>query len=113
MLTVGQEEDTTSMFNSITQSLIGEQLATELPYALVCVLGIAIALIFWQRAPSSSLYVLLACALTLFLLILHPFAWQIARRVFQGTALTARGVNIMFAVFWSVERGLFAGLMLF
>ena len=100
------------MFDSVTQAYIGQQLATELPYALVCTGGIMMALAFWRRAPSSSLYVLLACALTLLLLVVHPFAWQIARRVFEGTAVSARGVNIGFAVFWSLERGLFASLML-
>jgi len=100
------------MFDSVTQSYIAQQLATELPYALVCTGGIVTAVAFWRRAPSSSLYVLVACGLTLLLLVLHPFAWQMARRVFEGTAVTARGINIAFAVFWAVERGLFASLML-
>ena len=100
------------MFDSVTQAYIGQQLATELPYALVCTGGIVMALAFWRRAPCSSLYVLLACALELLLLVVHPFAWQIARRVFEGTVVSARGVNIGVAVFWSMERGLFASLML-
>ena len=48
------------MFDSVTQAYIDQQLATELPYALVCTGGIVVALAFWRRAPSSSLYVLLA-----------------------------------------------------
>src|ERR1035437_7989347 len=112
MSIVGRKHPLRCMFDSVTQSYVAQQLATELPYIMVCIGGIVMAVALWRRAPSSSLYVLLACGVTLLSLVLHPFAWQIARRVFEGTALTARGINIAFAVFWSLERGLFASLML-
>jgi hypothetical protein len=100
------------MADSVTWSYIGQQLVTELPFILVCICGIGVAVALWRRAPSSSLYVVVACGLTLLLLVLHPFAWQVARHTFEGTALTARSINVAFAVFWSIERGIFASLML-
>src|ERR1019366_6442581 len=109
---VGRKPPVTCMFDSATSSYIVQQLVTELPFILVCIGGIVVAVTLWRRAPSSSLYVVVACALTLMPLVLHPFAWQVARHTFEGTALTARSINVAFAVFWSIERGIFASLML-
>lgn len=55
---------------------------------------------------------MIACALTLVFLVLHPFAWQMALHMADRGTLSLRGINIAFTIFWSIERGIFAGLML-
>jgi len=89
-------------------SYFQEQMLFEAPYILTCIGGIVVAFILWQRAPSSSVCVPVACGATLFFLVLHPIAWEIVIRIFQRNA-----VNTIFAVFWSIERAFFAILLLF
>jgi hypothetical protein len=102
------------MFDSTTLSFIFEQLLTELPSIIVLTGGIVFAFIFWQRAPAASLYVVLACGLTLLLLLLYPVAWQVAHYLFDyGDATKARRVNIAMAVLWSIARAIATGLLLF
>jgi len=91
-------------FDATTMMFVCQQLATELPSILTLMGSIVVAGILWRRAPSSSLFVGLACGLSLVLLILYPVAWQVARHVTQGDPQTARKINIAFAVFWSLVR---------
>ena len=95
----------------MTLIYILQQLATELPSIVVCVVAIVVAFTFHRRAPSATLYVVLACGLTLLLLLLYPLAWQAARHMFDSDAETARRINIAFAVFWSVIRAISTGLL--
>ena len=83
-----------------------QQLASELPSILTLAGSIVVAGIFWRRAPSSSLYVVLACGLSLVLLILYPVAWQVVRHTAEGDPQTVRKINIAFTVSWSVVRSI-------
>jgi hypothetical protein len=95
----------------MTPGYIFEQLLTELPSIVVCISAIVLALTFRRRAPSASIFVILACGLTLLLLLLHPFAWQVARRMFDGDPRMARRINVAFAFFWSMVRAISTGLL--
>jgi hypothetical protein len=88
-------------------SYVYEQLLVETPYILACVGGVVLAVTLWRRAPSSSICVVVACGVTLFLLALHPIAWEIATRISRSSA-----INVLFGVLWSIERAIFAILLL-
>lgn len=79
------------------------QLVTEVPLIIVCIGCIVAAFVFWQRAPSASLYVVLACGFTLLLLIAYPAAWWCARAL---GAQTESAVGMAFSVGWSVARAI-------
>jgi hypothetical protein len=77
------------------------QLVTEVPLIMVCIGCIVVGFIFWKRAPLSSLYVVLACVLTLLLLVGYPAAWWIARAF---GAKTESILGISFGIGWSIAR---------
>ena len=77
------------------------QLVTEVPLVIVCIGCIVAAFVFWQRAPSPSLCVILACVFTLALLIIYPAAWWYARSLGAKTGST---VTTAFSVGWSMAR---------
>jgi predicted Na+-dependent transporter len=79
------------------------QLLTEVPLIIVCLGCIVAAFSLWQRAPSSSLYVVLACGFTLLLLIAYPAAWWCARTL---GAQTQSAVGVAFSIGWSVARSI-------
>src|SRR5665811_772702 len=83
----------TPMFDSITLSFMLEQLLTELPSIVVLTAGVVLAFIFWRRAPTASLYVVLGCGLSLLLLLLYPLVWQVAHHMFDGDADAGRRIN--------------------
>jgi hypothetical protein len=60
------------------------QLVTELPVIVVCIGCIIVAFVFWQRAPSASLYVVLGCGLTLLIVGLYPVVWWYVRSLGVG-----------------------------
>ena len=76
------------MFDSITQGYVIQELLTELPSIVACIGGIVLAVTLWRRAPRSSLYVVLACGLTLLLLLAYPIVWQIVRHIFGDLCKT-------------------------
>ena len=79
------------------------QLITEVPLIIVCIGCIVAAFVFWQRAPSASLYVVLACGFTLLLLTGYPAAWWCARAF---GAQTRSAVGMAFSIGWSVARSI-------
>ena len=52
------------------------QLLVQSPVLLVYVAGLILALVFWQRCPTSCLLVLLATALLLLVSVAYPFVIQ-------------------------------------
>jgi hypothetical protein len=79
------------------------QLGTEVPFILVLIGCIVTACIFWRRAPSSSLCVILACVFTVVLLFMYPFSWAI---VLANGFQKIPGINTAFSVGWSIARGI-------
>lgn len=77
------------------------QLVTEIPLIMVCIGCIIAGFIFWKRAPSSSLYVVLACSFTLLLLVGYPATWWIARAY---GAQTESVLGASFSIGWSIAR---------
>jgi hypothetical protein len=69
---------------------------------------IVVALVFWRRAPSSSLYLVLACSLSLALLFIYPFAWAY---VLAHDYQTVPGINFAFRFGWSIFRAIFSILL--
>jgi hypothetical protein len=69
-----------------------QQLVPEIPCIIVCIGCIAAAIIFWQRAPSASLYVVLGCALTLVIVFAFPLIWFYVRSLGIGMNPIVRGV---------------------
>ena len=61
-----------------------QQLLPEIPCILVCIGCIVAAFIFWRRAPSASLYVVLGCALTLVIVFAYPLIWFYVRSLGVG-----------------------------
>jgi hypothetical protein len=85
-----------------------KQLVTELPMIIVSIGCIVVALVFWRRAPSSSLYLVLGCSLSLGLLFIYPFAWAyVLAHDNQGTP----GIRMAFSLAWSIFRSVFLILM--
>jgi hypothetical protein len=84
------------------------QLTSELPMIIVAIGCIVAAFVFWQRAPSSSLYLVLACSLSLALLFLYPFAWAY---VLAHGYQTVPGISFTFRFAWSIFRGIFLILL--
>ena len=60
------------------------QLLPEIPCIIVCIGCIVAAFIFWQRAPSASLYVVLGCGLTLAIVLAYPLIWWYVRSLGGG-----------------------------
>jgi hypothetical protein len=85
-----------------------KQLVTELPMIIVSIGCIVVAFVFWRRAPSSSLYLVLGCSLSLALLLIYPFAWAY---VLAHDDQAVPGVRMAFSFCWSVFRSLFLILM--
>ena len=96
----------------MTPVYIFQQLLTELPSIVVCLAAITVAFTFHRRAPSATLYVIVACGLTLLLLLLYPVAWQVVRRMFDSEPETVRRINIALAFFWSMIRAISTGLLI-
>jgi hypothetical protein len=85
-----------------------KQLVTELPMIIVCIGCMVVAFVFWRRAPSSSLYLVLGCSLSLALFFLYPFAWAF---VLAHDDQAVPGIRMAFSFGWSVFRSLFLILM--
>jgi hypothetical protein len=85
-----------------------KQLLTELPMIVVCIGCIVVAFILWRRAPSSSLYLVLACSLSLALFFLYPFAWAY---VLANNYQTEPGIRFAFSFGWSIFRAMFLILL--
>lgn len=79
------------------------QLITEIPLIVVCISCIVAGIFFWKRAPSSSLYVVLACGFTLLLLVGYPAAWWIVR---EFGAQTESILGVSFSIGWSIARSI-------
>ena len=60
------------------------QLLDAVPVIVVCIGCIVAAFIFWQRAPSASLFVVLGCGLTLTIVMLYPVIWWYVRSLGVG-----------------------------
>lgn len=99
------------MFDEVTIFYIFQQFLTELPSIIVCIGSIAVAFLLWRRAPSASLFVVLALVPTLLLLIGYPVAWQAVHHLLHNDTDILRKVNMAFAVFWSVIRAISPGLL--
>jgi hypothetical protein len=87
-----------------------EQLVTELPMIIVCVACIVAAFVFWRRAPSSSLYLVLACGFSLALFFIYPLAWAY---VLAHGYQTEPGIRFAFSFGWSIFRAIFLILLVF
>jgi hypothetical protein len=96
----------TDTFDPLTIFYIFQQLLSELPSIIVCIGSILVALLLWRQAPLSSLYIVLALAPTLVLLIGYPVAWQTVHHLLHSDTAILRKVNIAFAAFWSIVRAI-------
>jgi hypothetical protein len=90
---------------------IFQQLLTELPSNIVCVVAIVLAFTFHQRAPSATVYVIVACGLTLLLPFLHLMALQVVHLMFDSQPDTVRRIDMGFPIFWSLMRAISIGLL--
>ena len=106
LFSLGGLRVTCQMIDMLVYAL--KQLVTELPMILVGICCIVAGFVFWRRAPSSSLYLILGCSLSLALLFIYPFAWAyVLAHDDQG----APGIRMAFSFGWSVFRSLFLILM--
>ncbi len=64
--------------------------------------AIAAASMLWRRAPLSSLLIVLACGITLALLIVYPFAYEAVVRALANTHQDVAHVSALFGVAWAV-----------
>jgi hypothetical protein len=79
------------------------ELVMEAPLIIVCMGGIVAACVFWQRASTASLCVVLACGFTLLLLVAYPVEYWCARAL----GSQAQGpVGAAFKIGWSVARSI-------
>ena len=89
-----------------------QALTTEAPSILALAGCVLVGVIFWRRAPLSSLFVLLAGALSLVPLLLLPVAWQVAHNMTGTGRETFRGINMAFSTLWSLMRAVSTMLLL-
>jgi len=79
-----------------------QQLLNQVPMMVADLGAIVTALILRRRAPLSSLLVILACAFTLILLVLYPFAYKAVVRLLAGDSQTVSTINAAFGTAWAV-----------
>jgi hypothetical protein len=89
------------------------QILIELPAILVLLACIVVAVVFWQRAPLSSLCIVLINIPTVVLLIVWPVAYHAVVNMLGGGSHAAGVTNLGFRVFWSVFRAVANGLLVF
>jgi hypothetical protein len=85
----------------------------DLPMIAVALGAMAVAVVFWQRAPLSSLLLLLASALSVVLLLLYPLAYELAAHLAPSGVQSAAKLNFVFGLGWSLFRAGFLALLVF
>jgi hypothetical protein len=72
---------------------------------IVAALGAVVAAcVLWQRAPLSSLLLVLACTWSVFLLILYPLAYEVVVHFAAPNPQSIAKLNFAFGVGWSLFR---------
>ena len=89
------------------------QILIELPTILVLLGCIVVAVVLWQRAPVSSLCIILINIPTVVLLIVWPVAYHAVMNMVGGDSHAAGVTDVGFRVFWSVFRAVANGLLVF
>ncbi len=79
-----------------------QQLLNQVPMMVADLGAIVTAIILWRRAPLSSLFIILACGVTLVLLAIYPFAYRATVRLLAGNAQTVSTINAAFGITWAV-----------
>jgi len=90
-----------------------QQLFNQVPMMFADLGCIVAALVLWRRAPLSSVLILLACGITLALLIVYPFAWAVAVRLVGGDAQAVARIDILFGIGWAVVGAISTTLLVF
>jgi hypothetical protein len=72
--------------------------------------GIATGVVLWKRAPVSSLLLVLACASSVVLLVLFPFAYEFLAGLAPRN--TRSDLNFVVRLAWSVFRAAYLVLLI-
>ena len=81
-----------------------QHFVVQAPTMLVCLGCIVAAVALWRRAPTSSLLVLVASAVTIIALTIYPFAFVAAVRSSGNDAQSFARFNMISSFAWSVFR---------
>ncbi len=84
-----------------------------LPMIVVALGVIVVAFILWQRAPLSSLLLVLACASSLVVLIANPFVYEAVVHLGGSDAHSVASIDFAFQIGWSFFRAGYLILMVF
>src|SRR5438067_403999 len=79
-----------------------QQLLNQVPMMAVDLGAILAALVLWRRAPLSSLLIVLACSLTLALLLVYPFAYKMVVHVVASGPDDVARISALFGVMWAM-----------
>ena len=74
--------------------------------------AIVAASLLWRRAPLSSLLIVLACSITLGLLLVYPFAYQAAVRVMANSRQDVARISALFGVAWAMVGAISTALLI-
>jgi hypothetical protein len=90
-----------------------DQVAMQLPFLLVCLVGIVLALVFWSRSPIVSAFVLISASLLLLVSIAYLFAFPTVLNASskeswtpERTTLIVGAISVGYAVVHAAGLGL-------
>jgi hypothetical protein len=86
----------------MTNHPILQQLFNQVPMMLVDMGAIVAASLLWRRAPLSSLLIVLACSITLALLLVYPFAYQAVVHALADSRQDVARISALFGVAWAM-----------
>ncbi|MEI7940614.1 MAG: hypothetical protein WCK27_28380 [Verrucomicrobiota bacterium] len=86
-------------------------LIKDLPMIVVALAAVVTACVLWQRAPLSSLLLVLASIWSLFLLIAYPFAYETVVHLTAPSPQSIARLNFAFGLGWSFFRAGFLVLL--
>ena len=92
--------DNTNNINEILKGVL-----VELPLIVTCLAGIVVARTFWQRTPSASKYLIVACTISLGACVLYPVSIQVFWVMLKNSDhQTVDIASNVFAAVWSILR---------
>lgn len=94
----------------ISHSIL-QQLLNQIPMMVVDLGAIVTAVILRRRAPLSSFLVITACASTLLLLVIYPFAYEAIVHLLARDAQTLATIKAAFGTAWAVVGAISTTLM--
>jgi len=85
----------------------------DAPMFVVAIGAIVVALVYWRRAPLSSLLLVLACISSIVLLVAYPVAYELVVHSMAGSGYSRGSIDFAFQIGWSIFRASYLILLVF